>query len=61
VRLPGGALIQLEGLDCPVLVAPHAVPYCLDSLRRGCGFSCPAGEREPCLAAAAWLLGGEPA
>jgi hypothetical protein len=57
LRLPGGARLGLAGLDCPVLVAPHAMPYCLDSLRRGCGFSCPAAEPAPCLAAAAWLLG----
>jgi hypothetical protein len=49
--------VGLAGLDCPVLVAPHAMPYCLDSFRRGCGFSCPAAEHTPCLATTAWLLG----
>lgn len=57
IELPDGSRISVAGRTCPVLVAPHAMPYCLDSLRRGCGFSCPAAEPAPCLAASAWLLG----
>lgn len=56
IQLPDGSRWRLAGRDCPVLVAPVGLPHCLDSLRRGVGFSCPVGEPVPCHAAAAWLL-----